>query len=82
MNKLRSKQRSDLEFDEALGFYLPTNKPKQQPVKPVTKATTFSIIPNNIANRLAKQSSNEVDYSSPVIYPFVVIKIFRFLFAF
>ena len=75
LTKLRSKQKSDLEFDEAIGFHLPTNKcPRKQSGKPISKPVTFTGIPFSLSNRLSKTTINTdmEAHNNPVIYPFVV----------
>ncbi len=84
MNKLRTKQHNHYEFDEALGFYLPTEKLSRNPVNtnPVkpkynTKSVNHFNVPTNITNRLekisTKHTSNEIaEFNSPIIYPFMV----------
>ena len=91
MNKFRTKQQNHYEFDEALGFHLPTEKLPRNPVNtnPVkskynTKSVNHFTVPANISNRLEKIAArhntfnNETtEFNSPIIYPFMVDLSFR-----
>lgn len=85
MNKLKTKQHNHYEFDDALGFHLPTEKlPRNpvntNPVKPKynAKSVNHFSVPANISNRLEKIAAKHntfndtTEFNSPIIYPFMV----------